>query len=326
MYDMHYDLLTILYQNLKENNPKADKEKITRELIPIYHSNIKGGIVNLYFMSKAEMFDELGITEEEINNVYQMFKQSIKYLESFKNCGIIPSDIDYIYGIEGCDFLKDEKDLEPLYELGLRSIIPVWNNENKFGSGNRSEKGLTELGVKLIEKAIELGIIIDVSHANEKTFYDIIKIIDQNKNKKVNLIASHSNVRSLCDRDRNLTDGQLKTLKNHNGYIGLFTNGNFISKNNKDLTYNERLKNFIRHLRYLIEKIDFNTKKIIISTDDMNLNPNQNYHNIETYPLGNIYRKLYMTMLSEFGQTITEDILTNNSKKLIAKIKNFQTM
>lgn len=321
MYDMHYDLLTILYYNLKKNNPKANIEKLNQDLINMYKGNIQGGIINLYFMSEQEMLEELNITKEEMNNVLQMFQQSIQHLKDYQNCGIIPKDIDYIYSIEGCDFLTDENDLEPLYKLGLKSIIPVWNNESKFGSGIRSEKGLTDLGEKLIEKAIELGIIIDISHANEKTFFDIIKVIEKNKDKPINLIASHSNVRSLCDRERNLTDEQLKCLKEHNGYIGIFTNGNFISKDNKELTHEERLKNFIKHLKYIIDVIKFNTKRIIISTDDMNFSPDSSYHHKETYPLDSIAEKLHLEISKIYGEDIANDILINNSKELICKVK-----
>lgn len=321
MYDMHYDLLTILYYNLKKNNPKANINKLKHDLTAMYQGDIKGGIINLYFMSEEEMLDELGITKDEMYNVLKMFNQSIEYLKEFQNCRIIPNDIDYIYSIEGCDFLHDEKDLEPLYQSGLRSIIPVWNNESKFGSGNRSQKGLTELGIKLIEKAIELGIIIDVSHANEKTFYDIIKVVEENQDKQINLIASHSNVRTLCDRERNLTDEQLKCLKEHDGYIGLFTNGNFISKDNKSLSYSERLKNFMQHLKYLIEVINFSTKKIIISTDDMNFNPDISYHHLETYPLSDIAEKLHSEITKIYGEKVANDILINNSKGLISKVK-----
>lgn len=322
MYDMHYDLLTILYYNLKKDNPKANIKKLIQDLIKMYKYSIKGGIINLYFMSEKEMLEELGITKEEMYNVTQMFKQSIEYLKNFQSCGIIPKDIDYIYGIEGCDFLNDEKDLEQLYQLGLRSIIPVWNTENKFGSGNRSKNGLTNLGVKLIEKAIELGIIIDLSHANEKTFYDIIGVVEKNQDKQIHLIASHSNVRNLCDRDRNLNDEQLITLKNHNGYIGLFTNGNFLSLNNRELSYEERIKNFIKHLEYIMYKIGFDSKKIIVSTDDMNFNPDISYHGLEVCPLENISYTLFEAIKNNFDEQVANDILINNSKKLIYEIKN----
>lgn len=323
MYDMHYDLLTILYFNLKKDNPKANIDKLKQDLKFLYKGNIKGGIINLYFMNENEMFEELGITKEEICNVFQMFKKSIEYLNIYQNLGIIPKDIDYIYGIEGCDFLQNENDLEALYKLGLRSIIPVWNNENKFGSGYKSQKGLTNLGVKLIEKAIELGIIIDLSHANEKTFYDIINVVKKNKNKRVDLIASHSNVRTLCKKERNLTDEQLKTLKECNGYIGLFTNGNFISSDNKSLNYSERLKDFMKHLNYVIKVIKFSPKKIIISTDDMNFHPDYNYHNLQTWPLSSLFKVLHFEISRQYGKQIANDILIDNAKNLIYKIRKF---
>jgi len=320
MYDMHYDLLTILYYNLKSNS-KSNQDKLINLLIKLYCSKIKGGIINLYFMNEEEMFEELGITKEETNDVITMFRTSIEYLEKYKRCGLISTNIDYIYGIEGCDYLDNIDDLETLYKLGLRAIIPVWNNQNKFGSGAKTNKGLTNLGIKLIEKAIELGIIIDVSHANEKTFYDIINVIEKSNHKNINLIASHSNVRTLCDRDRNLTDEQLIALKEHNGYIGLFTNGNFVSINNKNIDYNERVKNFLKHLKYIIEVIQFDTKKIMISTDDMNYHPEPKYHNLETYPLSQIYQKLYIEIYNQYGEIIANDILINNSKELIMKVK-----
>ena len=115
-----------------------------------------------------------------------------------------------VYNVENLE------ELEELYNLGLRAILPVWNNENKYGSGLKSDKGLTAKGKDLVKKAIDLGIIIDLSHANPNTFDGIIDVIsnEQQKGKSPIVIASHSNCRSLCDRKRNLTDEQLIKLKN----------------------------------------------------------------------------------------------------------------
>ena len=80
MYDMHYDLLTILYFNLKNNNKLSNQDKLISDCIKIYNNNVLGGIIDLYFMSPNEMLDELGITSEELQDVKKMFKQSINYL------------------------------------------------------------------------------------------------------------------------------------------------------------------------------------------------------------------------------------------------------
>ena len=73
------------------------------------------------------------------------------------------------------------------------------------------------------KKMEELGMVIDVSHANEKTFWDIVEIA------KGPIIATHSNARRLCCHDRNLTDQQLKAIKAKGGIVGLNAARYFIS-------------------------------------------------------------------------------------------------
>lgn len=325
MYDMHYDLLTILYYNFKENNIKANKQKVLKDCEMIYkNNNILGGIINLYFMSETEMEEELGINKQELYQVIPMFKRSINLLKLLKYSEVIPKNIDFIYSIEGCDYFESENDLEELYDLGLRSILPVWNEKNKFGSGNRSEDGLTELGKRLIIKAIDLGIIIDVSHANSQTFNDILDVIEeeQQNGKDVIVIASHSNVRMLCDRKRNLTDQQLVRLKNIGGYIGLFENGNFLSLDNENITYEERQQNFIKHMDYIKNKIGFSEDKIFISSDDMNFNPDLSYHNLEAFPISQISNDLRRLLNNNYTSDFVDKVMIENAKKLIQKVND----
>lgn len=324
MYDMHYDLLTIIYYNMKKNNNLANPKKMITDCKKIYsNGNIIGGIINLYFMSKEEMKEELDINEYELADIKTMFQKSISNLGLLKQSGVIPLNTDFIYSIEGCDYFKNENDLEELYDMGLRAILPVWNEKNKFGSGNRSKEGLTDLGVRLIKKAIDLNMIIDVSHANEKTFYDILDVIEieQNFGKRVNLIASHSNVRTLCDRERNLTDEQLKRLKDLGGYIGLFTNGNFLSKNNEEIIYKERQNNYLKHLDYIINNIGFSIDKILVSTDDMNFSSDKSYHNLEAFPIETINTKLHSLIEKNYNKEIADNILVNNAQKLFKNVK-----
>lgn len=325
MYDMHYDLLTILYYNFKENNIKANKQKVLKDCEMIYkNNNILGGIINLYFMSETEMEEELGINKQELYQVIPMFKRSINLLKLLKYSEVIPKNIDFIYSIEGCDYFESENDLEELYDLGLRSILPVWNEKNKFGSGNRSEDGLTELGKRLIIKAIDLGIIIDVSHANSQTFNDILDVIEeeQQNGKDIIVIASHSNVRMLCDRKRNLTDQQLVRLKNIGGYIGLFENGNFLSLDNENITYEERQQNFIKHMDYIKNKIGFSEDKIFISSDDMNFNPDLSYHNLEAFPISQISNDLRRLLNNNYTSDFVDKVMIENAKKLIQKVND----
>lgn len=320
MYDMHYDLLTILYYNLM-NKKASNIEKLLDALHSIYkESNILGGIVNLYFMTPEEMKEELDISIQEMENIKEMFKQSTFFLDEMKRMGYIPQNVDFIYSIEGCDYIHSEQELEELYKLGLRSIILTWNHKNQYGSGNRTDEGLTEKGIELIKKAIDLGIIIDVSHANMQTFNDILDVYEKNKNEDSILIASHSNVRTLCNRERNLTDEQLRRLKNIGGYIGLFTNGNFLLQDNETISYEKRQESFLKHLDYIIHEIKFSTDKVLLSTDDMNFHHDVTYHNLEAYSIESIAQDIYNQILNIFGIEVAEKVTKRNAQYIINRM------
>lgn len=249
LFDAHYDLLTILYCcYLKDDFSYV--EKLQEDL-----TSVSSLIANLYFMSKEEMKDELQIEDIDI---LEMFKISTNLFEKY-----FPDKL-VIYSIEGCDYIKDEDELEKLYNLGLRNILLVWNNENKYGSGNRSSKGLTALGKNFIKKAVSLGISIDLSHMNKNTFWDSIELLKILKNDgyKVKVIASHSNSYSLCQNKRNLDDLQIKAIKDLSGMIGLVGYGPFINKNEENLE--ESYLNHIKHVESIIG-ID----NVMIATDNM---------------------------------------------------------
>ena len=249
MIDMHYDILTILYTCYMKND-FSYIEKLVSDL-----KDVKGIIANLYFMDNNRMKSELNI---ENIDVFEMFKISTNlFKEYFK-------DKKVLFSIEGCDYINDLEELENLYNLGLRNILLVWNNENKYGSGNQTNKGLTTLGKNFITKAVSLGICIDLSHMNKKTFWDTMDLLNKLKRKgyKVKVIASHSNSYSLCPNTRNLDDEQLFAVKNLGGIVGVVGYGPFINEQQKDLA-----KNYLEHIKYLEKKLGID--HIGISTDNM---------------------------------------------------------
>ncbi len=294
MIDSHYDLLTILYCCYLKND-FSYIEKIKTEL-----KDITGLVANLYFMSKKEMKEELNISKI---NVVEMFKISTKLFQKYF------SDKKVIYSIEGCDYIDNIEQLEELYNLGLRNILLVWNNENKYGSGNRSQKGLTSLGKQFIEKAVDLGIIIDLSHMNKNTFYDTTKLLNElkEKGKTPFVIASHSNSYSLCNNPRNLDDNQLLEIKKLNGKVGLVAYGPFINKNEEDLE-----KNYLEHIKY-IENI-LGIDSILISTDNMDFAVDLFgiKEDISLYKHSNLKDKLTKLLSNYYNEKEIEKILYKN--------------
>jgi len=169
MFDCHYDLLTIILMC------KDKKELLEKYCKDVYNSNnITGGIFNLFYMTYNEMKEEIGMDKEDIDLIENL-REVKEFIQLNK---IIPEGTKYIFGIEGLDYLENIEDIDVLYDLGLRSVNPVWSNANKFGGGVRASNnvGLTKLGVSLVEKLVEKNIAIDLSHANEATFWDIINL------------------------------------------------------------------------------------------------------------------------------------------------------
>lgn len=117
--------------------------------------------------------------------------------------------------------------LEELYERGVRLMTLLWNYENCIGAPNSRdrllmEKGLTPFGIQVVEKMNGLGMIVDISHASDGVFWDVLR------HSRKPVAATHSNCRALADHPRNLTDEMLKALGENGGVAGLNFYGPFL--------------------------------------------------------------------------------------------------
>jgi len=227
MFDCHFDLLMYILMYNYQNNLKKVKDycgKIFRK------DNITGGIFNLFYSEFDKMKRDYGFANAEDINPVNDLELVNELIQKEK---LIPSDVQYIVGIEGLDYLKNIDDIDKLHRLGLRSTNIVWNNQNKFGGGAKAPEdvGLTELGGKLIRKLVQTKIAVDLSHANDNTFYGIIDECRKLKTEGYNPIihASHSNARTAYDIPRNLTDEQIEIIiKEFDGTVGVVEYSGFV--------------------------------------------------------------------------------------------------
>lgn len=162
-----------------------------------------------------------------------------------------------IMHIEGAEAI--DEDLNALYVLhaaGLRSLGPVWSRPTIFADGVPFAypegpdigDGLTDAGRRLIKTCNQLGIMIDLSHMNEKGFWDVQKLTD------APLVATHSNAHALCASPRNLTDRQLDAIAESGGVIGLNYHVGFLCEDGSG--YEETsLREIVRHGRYIADRI-----------------------------------------------------------------------
>jgi len=144
--------------------------------------------------------------------------------------------------------------LDVLYAAGLRSLGPVWSRPNAFGHGvpfrcpssPDTGPGLTELGKALIGACNRLRILIDLSHLNERGFWDVAAISN------APLVATHSNAHAISPHARNLTDQQLAAIRQSGGFVGVNFASSFLrpdGRQDKDTP----LELMIRHIEHMLE-------------------------------------------------------------------------
>jgi membrane dipeptidase len=159
--------------------------------------------------------------------------------------------------MEGADAIDaDLLELDELYRAGLRSLGIVWSRPNIFGHGvpfawPRSPDtgpGLTPAGEDLVRACNHLGVMIDLSHLNEKGFWDVARL------STAPLVATHSCVHAICPSTRNLTDRQLDAIRESDGVVGVNFSVNDVRPDAND-NPDTPLHMLTRHFRYLADRI-----------------------------------------------------------------------
>ena len=131
-----------------------------------------------------------------------------------------------LIGVEGGHAIENSLDnLRALHRRGVRYLTLTWNNGNDWagssiGVGGTRTAGLTDFGREVIAEMNRLGMLVDLSHVSEATFFDAIGA------SRAPVIASHSSARAVADHPRNLTDDQLRAIARNGGVV----NVNFFSR------------------------------------------------------------------------------------------------
>lgn len=163
---------------------------------------------------------------KEVRTYAELFEKHILSLD-----GVVPvrtrqdlvqlqkgKQIGAMLTMEGADALQaDLKQLEEVYNLGVRCLGLTWNYANWAADGvlEPRQAALSLKGRKLIQACNEIGMIIDISHLNEPGFWEVMELSSKP------VIASHSNVHEICPHPRNLKKEQLEAIIQTDGRIGV---------------------------------------------------------------------------------------------------------
>jgi membrane dipeptidase len=132
-----------------------------------------------------------------------------------------------LIGIEGGHAIEDSLDLlRAFYRLGARYMTLTHTNTNNWADSSGDEAkhhGLTPFGEDVVREMNRLGMLVDISHVSDETFFDAIAV------SKAPVFASHSSARALADHPRNMTDDMLRAVAKNNGVVMVNFFPNFIS-------------------------------------------------------------------------------------------------
>lgn len=144
--------------------------------------------------------------------------------------------------LEGGEVIESLEDVDLLHTMNVRCVNLTWNSANALAGGaDDRDCGLTTFGRDVVRKLNDNGILIDVSHLNDKSFYDVVNITT------LPLIATHSNSRSVCNHRRNLTDDMFKIICESGGCVGINLYPPFVKE-----TDNCSIDDVLRHIDYFI--------------------------------------------------------------------------
>ena len=249
LFDIHADIWT---------DVTVKRQKGLKNIIKDYHldrfkkGSMAGGIFVIWIdpphdeKPKERLIENIMAMSSEIwenQDILKVIYNSNDFYQAVKE-----DKIGILLGLEGLSSIgKDVESIYTLYQFGFRHVGLTWNEENELATGARGDinRGLTSAGKDAVKIIEDLGIILDVSHTNDKTFWDIYNMATKP------FIASHSNSRSLCNVPRNLTDDQIKAIGEKDGLIGINAFNEFIHLDQEKRT----VEYLVNHLEYIINLI-----------------------------------------------------------------------
>ena len=224
-----------------------------RHLKKFRKGNVSGGIFVIWIdptndkdpvKRSAQIVESIRAEQKEASDILQ----PVTCFRDFET-GAAAGKINVVTGMEGLSQIGEDIDRIDFFyeEAGARHAMLTWNEQNALAAGwpQDKEQGLTKAGVKAVRRIRDLGMVMDVSHLNDKGFWDVMRLAGGP------VIASHSNARSICPAMRNLSDDMLKEIAGTDGLVGMNSLREFIDEKYENQTV-ERLADHVEYIADLI--------------------------------------------------------------------------
>ncbi len=255
--DGHNDFLFLVVDNVFHNYLDDQSFDFNSDLKGITHIDsdrqVKGGLDVQFFSvwCPGSQVDPFNMAMRQIDSLEAITSRNADRLTIARNSDEILTALDEkkaiaMMGVEGGHMIEDDLNkLATLYDRGARYMTLTWNNSTSWATSSYDEqpevdfarKGLTDFGRQVVNKMNELGMLVDISHVGEQTFWDVMETTTKP------VIASHSSVYSICEWHRNLKDDQIRAIAENEGVVMINFYPGYI-----DPTFSEKEKAFFeRH-------------------------------------------------------------------------------
>ena len=236
LFDLHCDTI---FESIKTN-----QEMYSNDLAI---SLEKGSQLNKWCQTFAIFTPDTLKKKDAINhynNALNFFNsQCVKWSDNIKKC-ISLSDIEQAHRDNKCAAILSVENgsilngnIDNVYKIiddGVKIFGLTWNGNNELASGvEGSNNGITQFGFEVIKELQKANVTIDVSHLNEKGFWQVVEHTQKP------IVATHSNLKSICNHKRNLTNEQFVAICKTGGVVGI----NFYKKFLGDDCFDKILKN-----------------------------------------------------------------------------------
>jgi membrane dipeptidase len=246
--DLHHDIA----EDIIARRQKGEEDVLRRIWLPRFRqAGIKIQVFPIFidsaFLPEGALQRELSMIHYLLDE-FERNAEEVQLARCFRDIeeGLASNKLVAVLGLEGAEAIDAELTvLGILHRLGLRVASLTWNRRTIFadGVGECQGKGLTKLGIHLVENMERLGILVDVSHLSEAGFWSLLEVAQRP------VIASHSNARAVCDHPRNLTNQQIQAIARRGGVIGILIHPSVIDSMSPTIS---RVVDHISHIADLV--------------------------------------------------------------------------
>lgn len=287
LIDTHNDFISVSLSN---------KIAFDTDLTGRTHSDLarmkKGGVDVQFFSIFGGPDIGFAHAMQEIDSVYAIAERNpgrvmITKTPADLKQAIKQKKLAAMMGVEGGHMIENDLGkLDILFQRGARYMTLTWNNSTAWASSAADEtshkiaqekRGLNDLGKQIVQKMNQLGMMVDLSHVGEKTFWDVLKIVTKP------VLVSHSSVYHFAPVPRNLKDEQIDAIGKNGGVICVNFFSGFLDSSFNKHSARPPLSLLIDHIDYIVKRIGIDHVGLGSDFDGISSTPQQ-LDGVQDYP------------------------------------------